>query len=529
MFPIVYSPSLNQSYAVKVLSGTALPTFPESRRRICSASWKVEPSGKALDVAALIAIQAFAKTAPKPNGLAQIDAAIRFAKSGKASWMRQPVVVLGSRLDESARRALSMKKHGQRPDAITTEDDGRRTISPIASWSELDVWEMIGLAGVKGGVYPVWQDDFSELVTLYRGAAGGCVIVPGKRAAAKACGARFGCHACQAVPIDESGKALTEEPRWEYSAPLLHIRDFIANIRHDFSRRAWLDCTEDPAGFIKVFPGPIAGETARAIIRYYMTADRNEAVRADRFRRAVAAGVMPNDPYVRDCLAKGRQPDAGYMARMQRPQFRIFHPRNVIACDIYATLRGHQAESFGVLRAWHDVWHLGHSFYPPTIAPTKPQSLPAPRWIPVENAPCTWGHDIVASAITELCPWEHDRDPDGWPMMPQNGGDEFDVDEEAAWLIVEEEYPHHLRKSYLDSYKGPFASVHYYMNIGCLIFTAQGKASLMRRIQRLERWAALGLVEKSRDELLARSISHEEYIARGGTMTTPGQAQMSLL
>src|SRR3546814_2945853 len=34
LVPIVYTPALNQSYAVKILSGTALPTFPESRRRI---------------------------------------------------------------------------------------------------------------------------------------------------------------------------------------------------------------------------------------------------------------------------------------------------------------------------------------------------------------------------------------------------------------------------------------------------------------------------------------------------------------
>ena len=114
-------------------------------------------------------------------------------------WSTQPIVVLGSRLDERARRALSMQKHRQHREVVTVEDAERRTISPIASWSEMDVWELLGLAGTSTPAFRVWQDDFSELVQLYRGAAGGCVIVPGRRAAGKACGARFGCHACQAV------------------------------------------------------------------------------------------------------------------------------------------------------------------------------------------------------------------------------------------------------------------------------------------------------------------------------------------
>src|SRR3546814_5647645 len=78
------------------------------------------------------------------------------------------------------------------------------------------------------------------------------------------------------------------------AALLLRIRDYSAASRHDLSRRSWLDCTEDPAGFIKVFPGPFAGETVRKLARFYMTADRLEAERAYRFRLAVEAGAAPD-------------------------------------------------------------------------------------------------------------------------------------------------------------------------------------------------------------------------------------------
>ena len=195
LVPIVYTPALNQSYAVKILSGTALPTFPESRRRICSASWKVEPAGRALERDAASAIVALSSGTGRR--WRQVEAALDPRSTPR--WSTQPIVVLGSRLDERARRALSMQKHRQHRGVVTVEDAGRRTISPIASWSEMDVWELLGLAGTSAPAFPVWQDDFSELVQLYRGAAGGCVIVPGRRAAGKACGARFGCHACQAV------------------------------------------------------------------------------------------------------------------------------------------------------------------------------------------------------------------------------------------------------------------------------------------------------------------------------------------
>lgn len=519
LIPIVYRPRLNQSYVVKILSGTALPTFPEARKRICSASWKVEPSGRAVDREALAKLIEMA--AAQPDRWPAIRASADWAPDGRPSWRRQPVIVLGSRLDESDRRAASMSRHGQRANVVSVDTvAGRRTISPIAEWSELDVWELLGLAGLSSPHYPVWQDDFAELVELYRGAAGGCVVVPGRTAGSKACGARFGCHACQAVQVDESAAALVDEPRWAYAASLLRIRDWIASIRHDFDRRSWLDCTEDPAGFIKVFPGPLAGQTIRDIARFYMTADRLEAERAALFRLAIRLGVDPDDPHVAACRTAGRAPDAGYMRRMQHPQFQVFDAQNTIACDLYASLRGHQARPFGLLQAWHEVWHERQLFFPPSPLPSRPQPLPAPRWIPVPpDVRRGWGHDILAVGMSEACPWEPQPDADGWPMMPQSIDAEFDVDAEAAAFIVGQEYPDMLRSRHSDPYQGPFAGVMYYLNIGCLILSPAGRKSLIARIKRMERWWAMGLIEASREQLLDRSISDAEYRARGGSMS----------
>lgn len=518
LVPIVYQPRLNQSYVVKILSGTALPTFPEARKRICSASWKVEPSGRAVDREALAAIASM--SAAHPGRWPVLGTAVE-RTGDRLSWRRQPVIVLGSRLDESGRRAASMSRHGQLADVISVDTAaGRRTLSPIADWSELDVWELLGLAGLAAPHYPVWQDDFAELVDLYRGAAGGCVVVPGRSAASKACGARFGCHACQAVQTDESAAALVDEPRWAYAASLLRIRDWIASIRHDFDRRSWLDCTEDPAGFIKVFPGPLAGQTIRDVARFYMTADRLEAERASRFRLAVKLGVDPDDPYVAACRSAGRAPDARYMRRMQQPQFQVFDAQNTIACDLYASLRGHQARPFGLLQAWHDVWHERKLSFPPPPVPSRPQALPQPRWIPVPpDLHRGWGHDILAVGMSERCPWDPQPDADGWPMMPQSIDVEFDVDAEAAAFIVGQEYPDMLRSRHADPYQGPFAGVMYYLNIGCLILSPAGRKSLISRIKRMERWWAMGLIEASRERLIERSISDAEYRARGGTLS----------
>src|SRR3546814_17682589 len=120
------------------------------------------------------------------------------------------------------------------------------------------------------------------------------------------------------------------------AALLLRIRDYSAASRHDLSRRSWLDCTEDPAGFIKVFPGPFAGETVRKLARFYMTADRLEAERAYRFRLAVEAGADPDDPYVAACRAAGLAPDRRYLERTQRPQFRTLDPPPALARRPYA-------------------------------------------------------------------------------------------------------------------------------------------------------------------------------------------------
>src|SRR3546814_19905684 len=94
---------------------------------------------------------------------------------------------------------------------------------------------------------------------------------------------------------------------------------------------------------------------------------------------------------------------------MQRPQFRTFDHRTAIACDLYASLRGNQTRPFGILQAWHEVWHQRRLAVPPAIAPASPMPLPEPRWIAVPRLDPGYAQDLLAVAVTELCRSEERR------------------------------------------------------------------------------------------------------------------------
>src|SRR3546814_15790307 len=90
---------------------------------------------------------------------------------------------------------------------------------------------------------------------------------------------------------------------------------------------------------------------------------------------------------------------------------------------------------------------------PPAIAPASPMPLPEPRWIAVPRLDPGYAQDLLAVAVTDLCPFEPDP-AGGTPMMPQGLDATFDVDPQAGGFIGGEECPNHLRWTQYDSAAG---------------------------------------------------------------------------
>jgi len=147
----------------------------------------------------------------------KIDPTSEFIRE-KVTAFGEVVVVLGSRIQESASRAQVIRKHridGSRLGKHTSLPHAL-VFTPIDQWSADDVWEYL-----FSGPAP-WGGDHQALFDLYKGSNGGeCPLV--LDTTTPSCGnSRFGCWVCTVVTKDRAMDGLIETGNtW-----LTPLRDF---------------------------------------------------------------------------------------------------------------------------------------------------------------------------------------------------------------------------------------------------------------------------------------------------------------
>lgn len=166
------------------------------------------------------------------------------------------ILMLGSRIDESAARAQSiairdttedgLNRHHEIPDALT--------FKPIVDWTTDEVWEYLY------GNTPPWGGDHDFMLSLYRKANGGeCPVVLDLNT--PSCGgSRFGCWTCTVVKEDKSMQGFIDTGEAEL-VPLKNFRDWLKDIREDPERRSPLRRDGKSAG-----PGPFNPSTRKEIL-----------------------------------------------------------------------------------------------------------------------------------------------------------------------------------------------------------------------------------------------------------------------
>ncbi|QDS88696.1 hypothetical protein EC9_28880 [Rosistilla ulvae] len=148
---------------------------------------------------------------------------------GRVAEFGEVVMVLGARRGESATRDQVMKNreiHGSRLRKHSTLLNAF-VYAPIEEFSTNDVWTYI-LQGDNGR--SPWGADNSELVGMYKSAAGGeCPLVVDN--STPSCGnSRFGCWVCTVVEKDHSMESLVDNGE-EWMEPLLDFRNKLATHR----------------------------------------------------------------------------------------------------------------------------------------------------------------------------------------------------------------------------------------------------------------------------------------------------------
>lgn len=247
----VARPAFWDSFAVRVIGGRALPTFPDSRRD-CTTDWK---------------------RLANERELAQIS------KDAAAAGWKPPVLMTGVRRDESTVRAGFIAARGEQSVQRWTDADGRPRLSPLLDWSTDDVWTYLGLC--NAGVVEAYS-DFAETMAVYQAAGGSsCVVVADAEMEkhSKPCSSRFGCWVCTAVREDKSLRQMidSEPGRYGYMKPLAAFRDFLANTQYDWGRRQYVG-RSIVDGYITIAADTYAPNMLAELLRYALSIQRDTGV-----------------------------------------------------------------------------------------------------------------------------------------------------------------------------------------------------------------------------------------------------------
>lgn len=160
----------------------------------------------------------------------KINPTTRFIQE-KISERGEAIILLGTRIDESASRARSMKRHALKNGRLRKHLLPNAFVyAPIQDVTTNELWQYLMQ------VPPPWGGTHKELQTLYRNAnAGDCPLVIDETT--PSCGqSRFGCWVCTVVSRDKSMEGLILNGE-DWMEPLMELRDELLRARSDRTRR----------------------------------------------------------------------------------------------------------------------------------------------------------------------------------------------------------------------------------------------------------------------------------------------------
>ena len=456
----VVTPSLAASFQLSILSGRALPSWAGAKAD-CTPSWKIQPQR------------------------AYRNKLFRQLKNEK---LPEPVTLLGTRFDESERRAMNMKARGDRWDTPVRNKDDELILCPVALWSIEDVWEFIGM--VSSGIWSAFT-DFQEVTRIYAHSAGtSCAVVAdaiheGAKAKKGGCGARHGCYVCLQAE-DRSLEAMLEfDPRYEYARGLNKLNKFLRAIRYDWSRRHWVGRTIR-AGYVMVQPDTLHPRAIRELTRYILQIDHDEEVRAG-------------------------------LAREQ-PKFRILPEDMMLALDAIQSLNG-VAKPYQIWADYRDIRRGRVRYDIPTIDAVPKTEIPDARFLYVGEDWDETAHymgltglrDAYMEALTEGsgCSPELKVLPSGETAWDLETGQSMTVDPESLCMLLDFEMDRMLEKFDNGYFPGGITEAYkFYVQFGVLGISHSQQSEHDEICRRTAFKDRLGLtLEYDIHDLLAKSIS----------------------
>lgn len=447
-------PRLMEGYLVRIIGGNKLPTYEDGDAE-CSKMLKVEPQ------------------------IRQAKQLMKFAES------KFPGALLcsatGVRFDESVTRKNNMTLRGDSAEYPVLYD-GRWSISPIAHWSEEEVFSFLYKAKSMS-----LYSDFEGTLEIYADASGsGCVgvgmaISDDQKAAreSKGCGARFGCSVCVRVGEDKSMSSMLELPKYAYMREMNAFRNYLSAIRWDLGRRCHLGRTISENGAVVIGPDNFHPDTLEEMFRMILTIQVLENRESERL------GIAP--------------------------RINIVNEEFIAAIDFNWSRYGRH-KPFHAWAVAKDVMEKGNLLVP-SLVPVERQSRQKgfdkkAGGIAVDTCGLLDGSSFsspLAEAMSEGQCANLTSSPlgsKGLVSTPLNFEETFSFDKEGLAMFVDFELDRCLGE-YHNEHTNPTAAAKFYASYGCLGASSKGFIGSDKIIKTADVFWFNGLLRKGNDELIA--------------------------
>lgn len=464
------SPSLANTWQVKIIGGKSLPTMTNSSHRQCTVDLKISASNAALK---------------------------RIKKSIPKERRDKLCIVLGSRDSESVIRAKNIEKFDGSSTQVVSTPEGS-FLYPIKDFLVDDVWYFLIKSGQgKGKKYLSYLKNHDETVDLYKDSAGECVMIQVdtnedgvSQSDHSACGARHGCWTCGAMGSggDKSMENLIQsDPEKAKSLkPLNEIRNFMVSSYYDLNRRRLTGRTLHD-GYIKIAPDCFSADLCRDLLKACLTADYHEAKRAQQHG--------------------------------EKRKFQIINLEQLFAIDWTWSVSGLFHKPFEALKVFWEVYEEQDFFFP-GASEVERVSMPKPRYLYVGDS---WyqGSYLTKGMANELSGLVGEESSCYQGMVIKSGkhgakevqsvvtDEALGVNKEVASFALEYDLESLLNKR--EVYKGNYAA-QYYLSTGLIKLPRKMLSKYDEMLARAQAMNDLGLTgDKGIQEKYDMAISQDEF------------------
>lgn len=332
---VMASPSIQSSWFGKILGGRGIPVFTNASTRDCAIDWKIEA------------------------GIRAVNKWIRsLGKNVTEFRKRNLITLIGSRLDESVKRASSLKRLGGDDQTIMRNAKGEGFLYPVYYFTEEMIWSTLMRAGQEGQTLPAPLKNYDDLFEFYKDAAGsdchivsavdenGNSLVDSGGTIGGACGTRSGCILCTAVKDDKSALGLiaSDEQKFGYLRNLNRIQQVLSKSQYNWNLRGAVGRTLYSNGYCEIKHDTFGIEFLTRLLKGLITADYLEQQRAKKMELDLIHGHIEDSPRNR---------------KMAKPMFHLITQEILIYLEFIWSLHGFAHKPFLAFEAWDQVYNLG--------------------------------------------------------------------------------------------------------------------------------------------------------------------------